>query len=96
MYNFWETKPCEAGGLIIKDNIMCFANTVLVSQPGYPGASPPLKTTGTTVRNNTWVDSVCGGPAPSPPPPPLDRAMSSSSSGGGGHAHDLRHESMAL
>jgi hypothetical protein len=70
MYDFWETKPCEAGGTIIKDNVICFADTTLVAQPGYPGRSPPLTTTGSVVRNNTWIPAVCGGPAPSPPPPP--------------------------
>ena len=70
MYDFWEAKPCEAGGTIIKDNVICFADTTLVSQPGYPGPSPPLTTTGSVVRNNSWIPAVCGGPAPGPPPPP--------------------------
>jgi len=71
MYDFWESKPCEAGGIIVKDNVVCFADTSLVSQPGRN--MPPLNTSGTVVRNNTWVPSVCGPaprPSPTPPAPP--------------------------
>ena len=67
LYDFWDSKPCEAGGIIVKDNVVCFADTSLVSQPGRN--MPPLNTSGTVVRNNTWVPSVCG-PRPSPTPPP--------------------------
>ena len=51
LYNFWQSRPCEAGGITITDNVVCFAEGSL---------SPVLNTTGSVVRNNSWVDSVCG------------------------------------
>ena len=63
--NLWQNKPCEAAGITVADNIMCFAGTL---------ASCPT----CTESNNSWVTSVCGGPAPPPAPTPSPCALPAS------------------
>ena len=60
LYDFWETKPCEAGGIQIRDNIVCFAGLL----------AGTISASGSVVTNNSWIPEICGGPAPPPAPPP--------------------------
>ena len=78
-------KPCEAAGITIANNTVCFAGG---------GASlvdvNAIAKFGSTGGNNHWDDAICGGPAPPAPPPPPPPAPGGCQSGASSSLPALR------